>query len=340
MNGPDDFPDEKRISDLTKIIMVIIGIAIIASIIGGGKYVQTQKENNKREAVEIEKSMEENDFKKVSYILKNKNIDKIQPYTKYRLSLLKSELDQVIKYQDLMTNKNYKQYILDYEPDQLTEEHLYNYALESYQVALTEFFTKSEYKDVLELADKVNFEVFLEPNQYFPGEFENEIQGEINVARCTELYYQDEMKSCIELLKGDKGNVSDKTDDLLKLAYMMVDEETKQDKQSLLFNLVDLEMENKLPSPFKEEFEKLLNTYKDTEEYKHKKEQYIAYENYEPPIIKRPKIGMTQTEVQEIWGKPTKVNRTETRYGISEQWVYYGNKYVYFENGFVIAIRD
>lgn len=38
-----------------------------------------------------------------------------------------------------------------------------------------------------------------------------------------------------------------------------------------------------------------------------------------------PDIGMTEDEVlSSKWGKPKDVNRTTTAYGVSEQWVYYG----------------
>ena len=41
---------------------------------------------------------------------------------------MKSDLDQAIKYQDLITQKKYKEYLLEYEPKQLKEEHLSAYA--------------------------------------------------------------------------------------------------------------------------------------------------------------------------------------------------------------------
>ncbi|KRE94913.1 hypothetical protein ASG89_31985 [Paenibacillus sp. Soil766] len=54
-----------------------------------------------------------------------------------------------------------------------------------------------------------------------------------------------------------------------------------------------------------------------------------------------PKIGMTKEQVEKSeWGKPEKVNKTTTKYGVSEQWVYYGGKYIYFEDGKVTSIRE
>ena len=319
-----------------KKIQIIIGLVLIALIIGAVALVNHNKENKKNEAEEIEKSITENDYRKVSNLLKNTNINKIQPYTEYNLTLMKTELDQAIEYQDLMTHKKYKQFILEYEPDQLSDEHLYNYAKESYAKALTEFFTSSDYKEKLEMADKVNFEVFQTSAFALPTEIEDEINGEIHVAQCTEYYYRHEMDSCLALMQDE--NTSDKTNDVLLLALAMQYNQTGEDKDSLLYMLADLEIENELPYPFKEEFEKLLKKYKDTEEYRYAKR--LHYIDYDEPIVKRPEIGMTPDKVREIWGNPININRTETTYGISEQWVFVGYKYVYFEEGIVTAIQD
>jgi hypothetical protein len=60
----------------------------------------------------------------------------------------------------------------------------------------------------------------------------------------------------------------------------------------------------------------------------------------------RPVIGMTSEQVRNLCGYPQKNNRTTTKYGASEQWVYstYTNKcsgiYVYVDNGIVTAIQD
>lgn len=54
-----------------------------------------------------------------------------------------------------------------------------------------------------------------------------------------------------------------------------------------------------------------------------------------------PKIGMTREEVIITkWGRPNKVNKTTTANGVSEQWVYGSNRYVYLDNGIVTAIQD
>jgi uncharacterized lipoprotein YajG len=64
----------------------------------------------------------------------------------------------------------------------------------------------------------------------------------------------------------------------------------------------------------------------------------------EPDAVK---IGMTYSEVVDVWNRPQRINRTTTSYGTREQWVYsfrwdhiYETAYVYFENGKVTAIQN
>jgi hypothetical protein len=40
------------------------------------------------------------------------------------------------------------------------------------------------------------------------------------------------------------------------------------------------------------------------------------------------------------WGKPTSVRRTTTKHGVSEQWVYPGQQYLYFDDGRLCAIQN
>ena len=66
-----------------------------------------------------------------------------------------------------------------------------------------------------------------------------------------------------------------------------------------------------------------------------------AQEQYDLQHTK-PQIGMTQEEVinKTGWGKPDDINRTTTKYGVEEQWVYNIYGYVYFEDGKVTAIQE
>ncbi len=54
-----------------------------------------------------------------------------------------------------------------------------------------------------------------------------------------------------------------------------------------------------------------------------------------------PKVGMTVTEVlNSTWGKPSDINKKTTANSVNEQWVYGVGKYIYIENGKVIAIQE
>ena len=50
-------------------------------------------------------------------------------------------------------------------------------------------------------------------------------------------------------------------------------------------------------------------------------------------------IGMTKQMCRDSWGEPESINRTSTRYGNHEQWVY-STIFVYFDNGKISAIQD
>lgn len=50
--------------------------------------------------------------------------------------------------------------------------------------------------------------------------------------------------------------------------------------------------------------------------------------------------GMTKEQCRLSWGNPEKVNVTTGAFGTHEQWVYYGDSYLYFENGKLTAIQN
>ncbi len=53
-----------------------------------------------------------------------------------------------------------------------------------------------------------------------------------------------------------------------------------------------------------------------------------------------PRIGMTAKQVEgTCWGKPDHVNRTQTAAGVSDQYVYGDDRYVYLRNGIVTSIQ-
>lgn len=54
---------------------------------------------------------------------------------------------------------------------------------------------------------------------------------------------------------------------------------------------------------------------------------------------------MTAEDVRlSLWGAPDEINRTPTKYGVSEQWVYegahYHNRYLYLDDGIVTGIQE
>ena len=50
-------------------------------------------------------------------------------------------------------------------------------------------------------------------------------------------------------------------------------------------------------------------------------------------------LGMTKEMVVKSRGEPEHINRTVTRWGIKEQWVY-GSLYLYFEDGVLTSYQD
>lgn len=60
----------------------------------------------------------------------------------------------------------------------------------------------------------------------------------------------------------------------------------------------------------------------------------------DPPKAKVVRIGMSAAQATKAWGEPSRVHRTITSRGTSEQWVYGSSTYLYFENGRLTAIQD
>jgi hypothetical protein len=51
-------------------------------------------------------------------------------------------------------------------------------------------------------------------------------------------------------------------------------------------------------------------------------------------------VGMTKEQARISWGHPLEVNRTVGEYGAREQWVYGGQRYVYFDDDSLSAIQQ
>lgn len=54
----------------------------------------------------------------------------------------------------------------------------------------------------------------------------------------------------------------------------------------------------------------------------------------------RVRIGFTKQMCIDAWGEPKKKNKTTTRYGTREQWVYSANSYLYFEGNKLTTIQN
>lgn len=50
-------------------------------------------------------------------------------------------------------------------------------------------------------------------------------------------------------------------------------------------------------------------------------------------------VGMTKEQARASWGEAYKVNKTITRWGVHEQWVY-GSSYLYFDNDILTSIQN
>lgn len=79
-------------------------------------------------------------------------------------------------------------------------------------------------------------------------------------------------------------------------------------------------------------------------DYRARKEQEATAARKEQQRHQPPKIGMNADQVLQLdfpWGKPDHVNRSTTKRGTREQWVYGGHRYLYFdESGLLTSIQD
>lgn len=67
-------------------------------------------------------------------------------------------------------------------------------------------------------------------------------------------------------------------------------------------------------------------------------------ERFKIPLAERttiPVIGMRKSDAMlSRWGIPDKVNKTTTASSTTEQWVYSGGRYLYFENDLLTAVQE
>lgn len=120
------------------------------------------------------------------------------------------------------------------------------------------------------------------------------------------------------------------------------------------------EKATKLVENYKEDFYNLAISYVESEDWKKAKSLLKKLGDYKKTYFllsyikgviknkkleenrpKEPAIGMTAEQVEaSTWGKPKDINKTTTKYGVSEQWVYSDYRYIYLEDGIVTAITE
>lgn len=93
------------------------------------------------------------------------------------------------------------------------------------------------------------------------------------------------------------------------------------------------------------EFPDNLNYYYSFEGAKKANEEGQKWKEYlaEQERIKNtpPHPGMSKSDVENgAWGKPQRINKTTYSWGVTEQWCYTQNRYVYFKNGIVVAVSE
>ena len=102
-------------------------------------------------------------------------------------------------------------------------------------------------------------------------------------------------------------------------------------------NIIKIQLNDSYDSPYKLELKnnsKLIWYSYDT------KFEFVKG-SFTDEYIKEPQIGMTADEVLEsTWGAPKKRNKTTYSWGVKEQWVYSGNRYIYLEDGIVTSISE
>lgn len=70
-----------------------------------------------------------------------------------------------------------------------------------------------------------------------------------------------------------------------------------------------------------------------------KAELDASVEGVDKPV--NPRVGMTAEEVENsTWGPPIKKNIRTYEWGTTEQWVYFGDRYIYLENDIVTSISE
>ena len=312
----DVIKKEKNTNNKKIIIVFGIILAIIISSLAGFtiyKYVKSKQEQSEIELMEkLDKcyiSINDNynfeEFKKIVSTLQD-DYDKSKAYNK-----LSEALDNLVDnlYKDYNVGKSFK--LNDFFKTMLDDK-----TIDSELVQIIE--TKNKYKNYIQLV--IYAEQDIESGNYHGAyiAYSNAIK---------EIASIDNEKS--EAIVKKRNEITDKAYESLKneLAKYISEQNYgiyySASEESFIKNSENDELKNIYSQYLAEQ-----KTAKKAKEKEKKKSQGVY-------------IGMTKQQVLDsMWGDPTKINKTTTKYGISEQWVYPNNNYLYFENGKLTAIQN
>lgn len=119
----------------------------------------------------------------------------------------------------------------------------------------------------------------------------------------------------------------------------------------LIISLIFLSIGCALPPSVRQNRESLSERWKreDVERAKHRDERrsnYLAEHSELSESIRKsilsgtPSIGMDKEQVTAVMGEPSKINRTVTAFGTSEQWIYGKGTYLYFDSGILTSWQE
>lgn len=175
-------------------------------------------------------------------------------------------------------------------------------------------------EDLIRLIKEGNLEEAMDYYQNTPNILEVEDQN---------IYYLYSYLSLMETLKSGSEYMF-----FSMLIELPVEEMTDIDED------IALELQN-LKITYEEEIKDHIANKKKHEKERDARQAEKEREEKEYLSKDEPSIGMTADEVIESrWGKPKKINKTINKYGVSEQWVYDGYKYIYLDDGIVTTIQE
>lgn len=130
-------------------------------------------------------------------------------------------------------------------------------------------------------------------------------------------------------------NEREKNSELKAMYYFASAMKSKLDGNSAMVNSY---IED-IPEEYRDYYSQLIKNekidYEDLEIVNNEADDKTNYENIPP------EIGITREQLKmSSWGLPEDINKTTTKHGVSEQWVYGNGKYVYLENEIVTAIQE